>query len=277
MASDHVREQAMADERQAETRTILEREMRARAECEDYATELQERLRLERIKIDILLEAVPEITVTGERTVEETAPGFTAEDAALADLISGDQFRASIYAFNLIQKRAKRPAGAPDSSLARPITKVGVIGAGLMATQFALLQSELQGQGEHVDVSVQEVVTATMVGSQSAYAWAGAVGGRRPPGGGGLGTVLPCKDGYFVAQASWRGGPRAWETVAAFFGRPELLEPRFAEPAQRIENAEAFERVLVEATRERTMAEMFRSASVTAAVDTETVRFSVPS
>ena len=57
----------------------------------------------------------------------------------MADLISGDQFRASIYAFNLIQKRAKRPAGAPDSSLARPITKVGVIGAGLMATQFALL------------------------------------------------------------------------------------------------------------------------------------------
>ena len=133
--------------------------------------------------------------------------------------------------------------------------------AAAAATQFALLQSELQGQGEHVDVSVQEVVTATMVGSQSAYAWAGAVGGRRAPGGGGLGTVLPCKDGYFVAQASWRGGPRAWETVAAIFGRPAVLEPRFAEPAQRIENAEAFERVLVEATRERTMAEMFRSAS----------------
>jgi 3-hydroxyacyl-CoA dehydrogenase/enoyl-CoA hydratase/carnithine racemase len=65
--------------------------------------------------------------------------GFAAEDEALADLISGDQFRASIYAFNLVQKRAKRPAGAPDKALARPVTKVGVIGAGLMATQFALL------------------------------------------------------------------------------------------------------------------------------------------
>jgi 3-hydroxyacyl-CoA dehydrogenase/enoyl-CoA hydratase/carnithine racemase len=65
--------------------------------------------------------------------------GFAAEDEALADLISGDQFRASIYAFNLVQKRAKKPAGAPDKSLARPVTKVGVIGAGLMATQFALL------------------------------------------------------------------------------------------------------------------------------------------
>lgn len=65
--------------------------------------------------------------------------GFAAEDEALADLISGDQFRASIYAFNLVQKRAKRPAGAPDKELARKVTKVGVIGAGLMASQFALL------------------------------------------------------------------------------------------------------------------------------------------
>ncbi|MCU1507999.1 MAG: 3-hydroxyacyl-CoA dehydrogenase [Glaciihabitans sp.] len=65
--------------------------------------------------------------------------GFAAEDEALADLISGDQFRASIYAFNLVQKRAKRPAGAPDKALARKLTKVGVIGAGLMASQFALL------------------------------------------------------------------------------------------------------------------------------------------
>ena len=65
--------------------------------------------------------------------------GFAREDDALADLISGDQFAASIYAFNLVQHRAKRPVGAPDKSLAKKIGKVGVIGAGLMASQFALL------------------------------------------------------------------------------------------------------------------------------------------
>jgi 3-hydroxyacyl-CoA dehydrogenase/enoyl-CoA hydratase/carnithine racemase len=67
------------------------------------------------------------------------AEGFEREDEALSTLISGDQFRASIYAFNLVQKRAKRPAGAPDKALAKKISKVGVIGAGLMASQFALL------------------------------------------------------------------------------------------------------------------------------------------
>jgi 3-hydroxyacyl-CoA dehydrogenase/enoyl-CoA hydratase/carnithine racemase len=65
--------------------------------------------------------------------------GFEAEDDALADLIAGDQFRASMYAFNLVQKRTRRPAGAPDSESARPITKVGVVGAGLMARQLAVL------------------------------------------------------------------------------------------------------------------------------------------
>ncbi|RDG33245.1 3-hydroxyacyl-CoA dehydrogenase NAD-binding domain-containing protein [Streptomyces corynorhini] len=65
--------------------------------------------------------------------------GFDAEDRALADLVMGGELRSGIYAFNLVQKRAKRPAGAPDKSLARPVTKVGVVGAGLMASQLALL------------------------------------------------------------------------------------------------------------------------------------------
>ncbi|MEY3972641.1 MAG: hypothetical protein RLY84_1034, partial [Actinomycetota bacterium] len=64
---------------------------------------------------------------------------FKREDDAIEELIASDQFRASIYAFNLVQKHAKKPTGAPDKSLARKVTKVGVIGAGLMASQFALL------------------------------------------------------------------------------------------------------------------------------------------
>ncbi|WP_344736232.1 3-hydroxyacyl-CoA dehydrogenase NAD-binding domain-containing protein [Microbacterium awajiense] len=67
------------------------------------------------------------------------AEGFAREDEALADLVVGDQFAASMYAFDLVQKRAKRPVGAPDKELAKKVTKVGIIGAGLMASQFALL------------------------------------------------------------------------------------------------------------------------------------------
>jgi 3-hydroxyacyl-CoA dehydrogenase/enoyl-CoA hydratase/carnithine racemase len=68
------------------------------------------------------------------------AESFAAEDAALGDLIQSPEFRSTVYAFlDLVQKRAKRPAGAPDAALARPVTKVGVVGAGLMASQLALV------------------------------------------------------------------------------------------------------------------------------------------
>ncbi|WP_250038173.1 3-hydroxyacyl-CoA dehydrogenase NAD-binding domain-containing protein [Paractinoplanes maris] len=65
--------------------------------------------------------------------------GTAAETEALADLIMGDESRASLYAFDLVQRRAKRPVGVPDKSLARKVTKVGIVGAGLMASQLALL------------------------------------------------------------------------------------------------------------------------------------------
>jgi 3-hydroxyacyl-CoA dehydrogenase/enoyl-CoA hydratase/carnithine racemase len=65
--------------------------------------------------------------------------GTAAETEALADLIMGDESRASLYAFDLVQRRAKRPAGAPSPGLARDVAKVGIVGAGLMASQLGLL------------------------------------------------------------------------------------------------------------------------------------------
>jgi len=76
--------------------------------------------------------------VSAARTVTRDE-AYAAEDNALADLLMGDELRSSLYSFDLVQKRAKRPAGAPDSSLARPVTKVGIVGAGLMASQLAML------------------------------------------------------------------------------------------------------------------------------------------
>ncbi len=76
--------------------------------------------------------------VAGSRTAElDTA--FAAEDEALADLLLSDQLRAGLYAFDLTNRRARHPAGAPDPSCALPIRSVGIAGAGLMAVQLAVL------------------------------------------------------------------------------------------------------------------------------------------
>jgi 3-hydroxyacyl-CoA dehydrogenase/enoyl-CoA hydratase/carnithine racemase len=95
--------------------------------------------------------AIDLVAAARERTRDE---GFAAEDEALADLLLSDELQAGLYAFDLTQKRARHAAGAPDAvsgargvapprppreGIARPVTKVGVVGAGLMAAQIALL------------------------------------------------------------------------------------------------------------------------------------------
>jgi 3-hydroxyacyl-CoA dehydrogenase/enoyl-CoA hydratase/carnithine racemase len=65
--------------------------------------------------------------------------GTAAEDEALADLVLSEELRSGLYAFDLVQRRARKPVGAPPANLARLVTKVGIVGAGLMASQLALL------------------------------------------------------------------------------------------------------------------------------------------
>ena len=72
-------------------------------------------------------------------TATRSPPGTAAEDDALAELLMSDELRARSTRSTWCNKRAKRPAGAPDRKLARKITKVGVVGAGLMASQLAML------------------------------------------------------------------------------------------------------------------------------------------
>ncbi len=64
--------------------------------------------------------------------------GYRAEEDALAELLPGPQAQASLYAFDLVERRAKRGVGIPEVA-PRPVAKVGLVGAGLMARQLALL------------------------------------------------------------------------------------------------------------------------------------------
>jgi 3-hydroxyacyl-CoA dehydrogenase len=68
-------------------------------------------------------------------TIEE---GYAAEEDAIAELLPSRQAQASIYAFDLVERRAKQSPGRPDVE-ARKVEKVGIVGAGLMATQLATL------------------------------------------------------------------------------------------------------------------------------------------
>src|SRR6476659_10976931 len=71
----------------------------------------------------------------GSWSLEE---GYAAEEDALADLLPGPEAQASIYAFDVVERRIKKPAGVPEAQ-PRRVQRVGVVGAGLMATQLATL------------------------------------------------------------------------------------------------------------------------------------------
>ncbi|HZO49339.1 MAG TPA: 3-hydroxyacyl-CoA dehydrogenase NAD-binding domain-containing protein [Gaiellaceae bacterium] len=64
--------------------------------------------------------------------------GYRAEEDALAELLPGPEAQASVYAFDVVERRVKRGVGRPDAA-PRPVARVGIVGAGLMARQLALL------------------------------------------------------------------------------------------------------------------------------------------
>jgi 3-hydroxyacyl-CoA dehydrogenase len=68
-------------------------------------------------------------------TIDE---GYRAEEEACADLVLSPQCRASLYAYGLVERGGKRPRGIPDAE-PRRVRKVGIVGAGLMASQLAAL------------------------------------------------------------------------------------------------------------------------------------------
>lgn len=68
-------------------------------------------------------------------TLEE---GYAAEEQALGELATSPQARAAAYAFTVVERRTKKAEGVPDVQ-PRAVKKVGIVGAGLMATQLATL------------------------------------------------------------------------------------------------------------------------------------------
>ena len=133
--------------------------------------------------------AIDLVAAARDRSRDE---GFAAEDDGLADLLLSDELHAGLYAFDLTQKRARKAVGAPDRSLARSVTKVGVVGAGLMAAQIALLfvrrlevpvvltdldQARLDAGTGHLKAEIAKLASRGRIGADAAARLTGLVSG----------------------------------------------------------------------------------------------------
>jgi 3-hydroxyacyl-CoA dehydrogenase/enoyl-CoA hydratase/carnithine racemase len=70
-----------------------------------------------------------------EWTIDE---GYARERDAIGELLPGPQAQASLYAFQLVELRAKKHPARPTVPPSQ-VTRVGIVGAGLMARQIATL------------------------------------------------------------------------------------------------------------------------------------------
>ncbi len=129
---------------------------------------------------------------------------------------------------------------------------------GFLGTLVALYTRDLTGAGQQVDLSIQDIIASSLVLNQPYYSFAGGIQGRRHAEGSNFGQVMPCKDGYFVAQP---GGGVTWDGIADFFGKAEMKEHRFADVAERVRHGPELDEIILDATKDRTMAEMFKTAS----------------
>ena len=125
-------------------------------------------------------------------------------------------------------------------------------------TSMALFGQEFTGQGEHIDVSITECIASTMMATQTMYPFMGGTQIRRRASGSMFGHPMPCQDGWIIVQT---GGGASWEDLSEFFQCPEMLEERFANRAQRAENGEELDRIVIESIRERGKWELFPKAA----------------
>ena len=118
--------------------------------------------------------------------------------------------------------------------------------AGANAATAALIghcHQQFSGEGQHIDVSIQECVTSALRDTTSLYTYAGSIRQRQPAYTGDMPrSPVPTADGYIVPIHF--GGAVDWHGVADFIDEPALKDERFITPESRFANAKALQEAL---------------------------------
>lgn len=139
-----------------------------------------------------------------------------------------------------------RPGGHPAPYVA------GVHGA--VGTLAALAWAEATGQGQQVDISVQEALVATSASIWLlGYSYEGRL--RQRAGNTFPQIILPAADGFIGINILTQ---EQWEALCAFLGLPDLAaDPRFSTPLGRAEHGREVGERLAAAVARRSCKELF--------------------
>ena len=140
---------------------------------------------------------------------------------------------------------------------------------GAVASMIALTHAELHGEGQHVDVSVQEAVTMGLENAAQFYDLNRHIrtrfgGGQREAGFG----VFPCADGYVFLLAAGIGGNRFWPNMVKWLlaegvaNADELAAPSWGSPEFMKSDAakQRFSEIFTPYSRTRTKSELYHAS-----------------
>lgn len=227
---------------------------------------------------DLLLRMVPHYDVFvenfGPGVIEKLDLGYDVVSAVHPGIvygrIKGFGLSGPYAAFKCFDPVAQAAGGAlsvtgePDGPPTRPGVTIGDSGTGVqmaLALLAAYVQKERTGEGQLVELSMQEALTYYL---RTTIAMGSRFGERAAPrqgnGIGPLTNLYPCKPGgpndylYMMALT-----PRMWQKLCETMGRPELVDdPRFAKSKLRRENHEALAAEITAWTMQHTKHEAMR-------------------
>ena len=128
------------------------------------------------------------------------------------------------------------------------------------ATLMALYRQRLTGEGQHVDVSIQECIASGLRDVVNNYTYTGAVRRRQPNHRGDLNRLRQTSDGYILPNPGVGGG-FDWNSMVEFLDAPELDDEKFSTPLARSVNAEALGEILDQCFQPHKKLDMFYTAN----------------
>lgn len=181
------------------------------------------------LSVEQLVEQHPGLVVTSITPFGQQGPYAEFEDSDLVLLAMGGLLWMGGYA-----------DGPPVRAVGDQAYMAGAL-FGAVGSMVALTHAELQGEGQHVDVSVQEAVVMGLENAAQFYDLEGVI--RRRFGGtqrqAGFG-VFPCADGHLFLLAGGVGGNRFWGNLV------DWIRDDGSADADRLDTAEWADRSFLE-------------------------------
>ena len=233
------------------------------------------------------LEIVKDLVKKADVFIENFAPGAVERLGLGADVVrainpsiiyaqvkgfgAGSPFEKNL-AFDMIAQACGGPmsiTGEPDGPPLKPGPTIGDTGTGMLtciSILAALLRRTRTGQGEHIQIAMQDAMlqytrgafaATTTRGVPAMRAGSGSVMSRNPPMG-----LFPTKGGGpndYVYVYTSRANPEHWRRLLGVIGREELIgDPRFETSDARIENEAEVNEMVAAWTRQHDKHEAMR-------------------